>query len=195
MKDNLKRFVMAGYLYKKRPAYVIALMGILMAMSVVVNILEPIKLADTQFSFTIAVMAFIGFAVGPVAGFAIGFFGDLVGFLINSGGYAYYPWVGISTGLFAFFAGLLSMRKAESRLVAYLKITAYCIITFTVCTIFINSLFMYIAYYKGSLDFFGYVGLRVFVQLQFLNSLLSYALIFIGYTVLRNVKPLHFLFE
>ena len=195
MKNFVKRLLLAVYLYKRKPTYVIALMGMLMALSIVVNVVEPFKFADTQFSFTIAAMAFVGFAAGPVAGFVIGFFGDLVGFLINSGGYAYYPWVGISTGLFAFFAGLISMRKANKLWVSYVKIAVYAVVTFVVCTIFINSSFMYLTYYKGTLGFFGYVWLRVFVQFQFLNSLFSYAIIFIMYTVIKKVGPLGFLFD
>lgn len=186
---------MSSYLWKKRPAYVVAILAMLMALSVIINVVEAFKFADLQFSFTIAVMALIGFAAGPVAGFAVGFFGDLIGFFINSGGYAYYPWVGISTGLFAFVAGLLAMKKSGKTYVAYIKLGVYSLVTFVLCTVLINSLFYYLAFYKGTLGFFDYVIMRVFLKLQFVNSLVNYALVFIGYAVLRVVKPLSFLFE
>ncbi|MBO4573691.1 MAG: ECF transporter S component [Clostridia bacterium] len=191
----LKSLLMSNYLWKKRPAYVIATMAMLMALSVVVNAVEAFKFADLQFSLTIAIMAFIGLAAGPVSGFLIGFFGDLLGFFINSGGYAYYPWVGISTGLFALVAGLVSMKKSEKVYVSYIKIAIFAVVTFVICTLFINTLFYYLAFYKGTLNFFDYMIMRVFGKLQFVNSLVNYALVFIGYTVLRNVKPLAFLFE
>ena len=60
-----------------------------------------------QFSLTIFVSTIIGVILGPIAGFITCVFGDFIGYVSNSWGLIYMPWVGISTGLFAFLAGII----------------------------------------------------------------------------------------
>ena len=85
----------------------IAYLGVMTAFSVIANSLFEFKLMDTQFSLTIAVSALLGVLLGGGYGFVVCFLGDLIGFLINSSGYAYMPWIGLSMGFTSLITGVL----------------------------------------------------------------------------------------
>ena len=89
--------------YTKRIAYV----AVMTALLVVCNMFFEFKFADVQFSLTIAMSALAGALLGAGFGFVACFIGDLVGFLFNSGGFMYMPWIGIAMGMVAFIFGLL----------------------------------------------------------------------------------------
>ena len=189
----------------------VAFIGMLMALSVISNMFFEFKMLDTQFSLTITVSAVIGFIAGPICGAGICFLGDLLGFFVNSGGYAYMPWVGLSTAAFAFIAGLLSMKKSGGA-IAYAKIGAFTVLSLLICTIGINSLGFYLynmnlgfspavkAYvaelFGGEqVTFLGYVAYRLIFKLQILNNVFNYAVIFVLYAVASKIKPLEKVFE
>ena len=207
MKGFFTDLLISRFLRSKKPAHLIAYLAVMMALSVIGNMFLEFKLFDTQFSFTIAISAMIGYIAGPVVGFAICFFGDLLGFFVNSGGMMYMFWVGLSTGGFAFFAGLFAMREAKKTVFAYVKVALFCIASFLVCTIGINSLGFYIynmnigfskavrdyiaATFGGEdVTFFGYVLYRLIFKLQILNSIFNYILVFIGFTAFNTIPPL-----
>lgn len=214
MKEFFKSLVFSKFMRGLKPAKAVAVAAMLMAASVVFNIIE-IKLipnSDVQFSLTITISAIIGYVSGPLAGLVICMVGDLFGFFINSGGGMYMIWVGLSTGFFAFFAGLLSIKKNPDSNFAYLKILLYCVITFAVCTVGINSLGFYLynmnvgfspavknyiasSFGGDTVPFFGYVAYRLFFKLQILNSVLNYVLIFILFVDLKEIRALKFLFK
>ncbi|MBR0190195.1 MAG: ECF transporter S component, partial [Clostridia bacterium] len=78
----------------KRIVYI----AMLAAFSVVTNMFLEFKFYDVQFSLTIIVSAIIGGLIGAIPGFLACMLGDLVGYIYNSWGYLYMPWVGIATG-------------------------------------------------------------------------------------------------
>ena len=101
----------------------IAYVGVLTALLVVCNMFFEFKFADTQFSLTIFCSALAGIIIGPLFGFVACFLGDLVGFLYNSGGFMYMPWIGLSMGLVAFIAGLImNCVDLNNKFAIYIKI-------------------------------------------------------------------------
>jgi ABC-type Co2+ transport system permease subunit len=100
-----KRLLYSERLVDKNTAHKIAYVGVVTAFLVVGNLFFEFKLADTQFSFTLALSALAGMLIGPLFGFVACSLGDLVGFLFHNAGMLYMPWIGISMGLVAFFAG------------------------------------------------------------------------------------------
>ena len=92
-------------LQDKNESHKIAYIAVVTAFVIVSNFFE-FKLRDTQFSLTIVVALLAGIVIGSVFGFAACILGDFIGFLLHPA-YIYMPWVGISTGLFAFLAGLI----------------------------------------------------------------------------------------
>lgn len=182
------------FLANKTHTKKIAYLGLFAAFSIVISLFE-IPIGATQISLTILASAIIGILSGAGSGFAACFIGDLIGFMITKPGLTYSPFIGISSGLFAFFAGLLTLKIAKRKWFMYFKIAIYCIFTLFVCTIFINTTYMYFAYNKNSLSYFNYVIFRLFTSLQIVNSIVNYALLFIVYPYLKKIKPLQELFN
>lgn len=187
----------------------IAAIAVFAALSVVTNMFLEIRIFDIQFSLTIFVSAITGVFLGPVAGFLSCIFGDFVGYVFNSWGQLYMPWVGVSTGLFSFIAGLVFSSDFERGAVVsygklYLKIAFYVAVTFVLCTAAINSTGFYLynkyvtgfmtafseysaKYFGGNTDFFIYLLYRLFFKGQIWNSVANYALLFIFLPVFARV--------
>ena len=157
------------------------------AFVVIANMFE-FKLADTQFSLTIVASALTGIIIGPIFGFAACFLGDLVGFLYNSAGYMYMPWVGLSMGLTATIAGFINAIPCERKLFAYLKLAGICLGNFFLCTIAINTTAFWILYSK--VDYFTYLVARIFVQGQIWNSLFNFVLLFATVPAISRIRAL-----
>ncbi len=169
----------------KRTAYIAALT----AFSVVANLFFEFKFMDTQYSLTIAVSCLIGVILGPVFGFVSCFLGDLLGFLCNSGGFMYLPFVGISMGLTAFFAGLVVCIPLPIKGGIYIKLFAVCALSFFVCSVAINTTAFWWMYAKG-VPYFEYLVARFIVKGQLLSCLVNYALVFVFVPTLPKIKPL-----
>lgn len=173
----------------KNASHKIAYIAVFTAFSVIANMFFEIKFADIQFSFTICVSAIIGIILGPVFGFVASFTGDLVGFLVNSGGYAYMPWIGLAMGVVSLVSGLVvGFIKSPKPWFIFVKLAIISVLTFLLCTVAINTTAFWILY--GKVPYFQYLGVRLFVQGQIYNSLLNYALLFIVVPVLAKIKPL-----
>ena len=167
----------------------IAYVALFTALCVVCNMFFEFKFADTQFSLTIFFSALTGMVIGPVYGFVACFLGDLVGFLYNSGGFLYMPWIGLSMGLVAFFAGIvMSSLSVNNKFATYIKIAVVCIVTFLLCTIAINTTAFWILYNNKKVPFFAYLVTRLFVQGQIWNSVLNYTLLFVFYPIVLKIK-------
>ena len=189
-------------------AFRIAYVAVFTALLIVANmLLELFKFLDNQYSFTIFFSSLAGVFLGPVLGFSSCILGDAIGFLLNSQGMTYMPWVGLSTGVFAFLAGLILRGIAEDKIwKVLLKIAVFCVVSFLVCTVGINSTGFYLfnksigfstkvlEYFSdkfgGNVTFWGYVAYRLFFKLQILNSVINYALLFAVLPSLRAVKGL-----
>ena len=181
--------LLSGLLAGKNKSHTIAYVAVMTAFIVVTNMFFEFKLAETQFSFTLVVSALTGIIIGPLFGFTACFLGDLVGFLYNSGGFAYYPWIGISMGLTAAISGLIvNGLPAKKRWFLYVKLGLVCVTTFALCTVAINTTAFWLLYSKTS--YTTYLVSRLFVQGQIWNSLVNYALLFCAVPILGKIKPL-----
>ena len=173
----------------KNDSHRIAYIAVFTAFCVVSNMFFEFKFAETQFSLTLFLSALTGIIIGPVFGFVACFLGDLVGFLYHSAGFAYMPWVGISLGLTAVIAGLLvNGLHAKQPWFLYVKLAFVCVLSFTICTVLINTTAFWLLYSKVSYG--EYLVSRLFVQGQIWNCLVNYALLFISVPTLGKIKPL-----
>ena len=183
-----KRLLFSATLAEKNAAHRIAYIGVVTAFIVAANMFE-FKLFDTQFSLTLMISALAGLVIGPLFGFAACFLGDLVGFFINSSGFAYMPWIGISMGLTAFLSGfIVGGIPSKFKWFLYIKLGLVCLLTFAICTIAINTTAFWILYSKVSYG--KYLFTRLFIQGQIWNSLFNYALLFAVVPLLTKIKPL-----
>lgn len=165
----------------------IAVIGVMTAVMVVANMFFEFKLAETQFSFTLVLSALTGVIIGPLFGFVACFMGDLVGFFYHSAGFAYLPWIGISLGLTAVIAGLVINGLPQGgKGFLFVKIGLVCILTFSICTVAINTTAFWILYSK--VDYGTYLISRLFVQGQIWNSLFNYALLFVIVPMVKKIK-------
>ncbi|MBQ9734910.1 MAG: folate family ECF transporter S component [Clostridia bacterium] len=187
--SNFKKVLSSDLLKDSSTTQKIAYIALMTALCVVCNMFFEFKFADTQFSLTIFFSALTGMIIGPVYGFVACFLGDLVGFLYNSGGFMYMPWIGLSMGLTAFIAGLImNFLSVKNKFAVYLKIAVVCISTFLFCTVAINTTSFWIMYNTRKVPYTAYLVTRLFVQGQIWNSLFNYALLFVFYPVILRVK-------
>ena len=184
-----KRLLFSKTLAGKNRSHKIAYIAVMTAFVVVANMFFEFKFADTQFSLTLVVSALAGLVIGPLFGFVACFLGDLVGFLYNSAGFAYMPWIGISMGVVALIAGLIVGVPLKCKGALWLKLALVSAASFLVCTVAINTTAFWLLYAKN-VPYFTYLFTRIFVQGQIWNSLFNYALLFIVVPALGKVKPL-----
>jgi len=188
--SKLKKILFSELLEKCSKTQKIAYIAIVTALTVVCNMFFEFKLADTQFSLTIFFSAMAGLIIGPLFGFVACFLGDLVGFLYNSGGFMYMPWIGLSMGLVAFIAGLIMNVTLKFKGATYVKLAIVCVLTFLVCTVGINTTAFWLIYNTRKVPFFAYLVTRLFVQGQIWNSVFNYALMFALYPLVVRITKL-----
>ncbi len=200
-----KRFLYSEALLGLSDARQIAYIGVVTALCIAVNFFE-FKLADTQFSFTVFASILAGMLLGPVFGFVAVFLGDAIGFLANSGGFLYMPWVGLSVAVMALLAGLVMKLPLHFKGSCYAKLAIICVLSLLVCSVGINTTGFYFYYTRvgfsskalGYLsDYFGganlywtYALVRLVFMGQLVNSAVNYALLFAAVPLLKAVKPL-----
>lgn len=191
MQKNFKKLVLSELMEDATKTQKIAYIAIMTAFLVVCNMFFEFKFADTQFSLTIFFSALTGMIIGPLFGFVACFLGDLVGFLYNSGGFMYMPWIGLSMGMVALIAGFI-MNGIDFKFKGsvYVKIAIVCIVTFLVCTIAINTTAFWIMYNNKKVPYLAYLVTRLFVQGQIWNSLFNYVLLFLLYPLIVKIKNL-----
>ena len=184
-----KKLLFSPTLATKNISHRIAYVAVVTAFVVVANMFFEFKLMDTQFSLTILFSALAGMLIGPLFGFVACFLGDLVGFLYNSAGFAYMPWIGLSMGVVALISGLvIGGIRGKNNAFLCVKLALVCVLTFGVCTVGINTTAFWLLYSK--VDYGTYLVSRLFVQGQIWNSVVNYALLFVMTFVLKGVKPL-----
>lgn len=183
-----KRLFFSGAVANKNESHKLAYIAVVSALCVVANMFE-IKFVDVQFSLTICVSALAGIVLGGAFGFVACFLGDLVGFLYNSSGYMYMPWIGLSMGCIALLSGIL-IGGVDLKIKGgmYIKLALLSVLTFLLCTVAINTTAFWILYSK--VPYFTYLVARIFVQGQIWNSLFNYGLLFVIVPALKNVKAL-----
>lgn len=189
--SKLKKILFSELMEKCSKTQKIAYIAIVTALTVVCNMFFEFKLADTQFSLTIFFSAMAGLIIGPLFGFVACFLGDLVGFLYNSGGFMYMPWIGLSMGLVAFIAGLvMNGISFKFKGATYVKLAIVSLLTFLVCTVGINTTAFWLVYNTRKVPFFAYLVTRLFVQGQIWNSVFNYALMFALYPLVVKITKL-----
>lgn len=189
--SKLKKVLLSEIMLDSSKTQRIAYVAIMSALCVVCNMFFEFKLADTQFSLTIFFSAMTGMIIGPLYGFVACFLGDLVGFLYNSGGFTYMPWIGLSMGMVALISGLImNCFEFKFKLAIFIKLFFVCVLTFLICTVAINTTSFWIIYNTRKVPFFAYLTTRLFVQGQIWNSLFNYGLMFILYPIIIKIKNL-----
>ena len=187
--QKIKKLLLSDVLADSTHTQKVAYVAVMTALCVVCNMFFEFKLADTQFSLTLFFSALTGMIIGPVFGFVACFLGDLVGFLYNSGGFMYLPWIGLSMGLTALIAGfVMNLITFKNKFATYIKILIVAILTFLICTIAINTTAFWILYNNKKVPYLAYLITRLFVQGQIWNSLFNYALLFVFYPTIIRVK-------
>ena len=159
----------------------IAYLGVMTAFAVIANTLFEFKFMDTQFSLTLAVSSLLGVLLGGMYGFVVCFLGDLIGFLINSSGFAYMPWIGLSMGITSLLTGVLvNGVKKENKGGRYAMIALSCVLSFVVCSVGINTTAFYFLYAGKGVSYWTYFVARFIVKGQLWNCIFNYALVFGG---------------
>ena len=189
--SRLRRVLFSEIMENCSKTQKIAYVAIMTALTVVCNMFFEFKLADTQFSLTIFFSAMTGIIIGPLFGFVASFLGDLVGFLYNSGGFMYMPWIGLSMGLVSLIAGLvINGVQLKFKGQIYVKLALVSVLTFLVCTVAVNTTAFWLMYNNKKVPFFAYLVTRLFVQGQIWNSLFNYVLMFLTYPLVLRIKTL-----
>lgn len=197
----MSKFIFSRFLTCKTHSQKIAYIGLITAINVVFNSFFEFKMLDTQFSFTITISAISGIILGPISGFVSCMLADFIGYLINSAGYMYMPWVGLSTGVLALCAGLIFVKNNNN---VFIKTALICVCSLFLCTILINSTGFYFYNMKMGFstavldyvnEFFGcnvsylaYVCYRLIFKLQILVSIFNFVLLFLLIPVLKKIK-------
>lgn len=200
-----KNLVFSKFISQKSDGQKIAIIGLITTLNFIANSFLEFKTLDVQFSFTILFACLTGIIIGGVSGFFSCFIADFLGYILNSWGYVYMPWVALSTGTFALISGFL-FSKNSKKLV--LKIILLIVLSFFICTIFINSTGFYfynkymgfstaVLNYVSSIfgsDKVGYIGYllyRLIFKLQILNSAFNYVLFVASLPILKRLKVLN----
>ncbi len=201
-----KRILFSPTILSKNESRKIAYIAMLTAFSMVANIYDIPLTSDNKISLTIVVSLLTGLILGAVFGFGACVLGDFIGFLMRPG-QIYMPWVGLSTGMFAFLTGVIFYAVPSRKKWAFwLKLFVICLVTFVVCTVCINSVGFYFYNKKmgfstavldyvsqkfgGGVSFWSYIIYRLVFKWQIFYSLLNYILFFIAVPALRRVKVL-----
>lgn len=191
MQKKVKRLFLSELMLDASNTQRIAYVGIMTALCVVCNMFFEFKLADTQFSLTLFFSAMTGMIIGPIFGFVACFLGDLVGFLYNSGGFMYLPWIGLSMGLVAFISAIIvNGFYFKFKGAIFVKLAIVSLLTFLLCTVLINTTCFWILYNNKKVPFFAYLTTRLFVQGQIWNSLFNYGLLFILFPLVLRIRDL-----
>lgn len=201
-----KRFFFSELILTKSAGQRIAYIAVVAALSVVSNMFLEFKFFDVQFSVTILVSAVAGILLGPLGGFVACYIGDLAGYLYNSWGLMYMPWVGLSTAMLALIAGAVMNIRLSFKGALYVKLAVVCVLSLLVCTVGINSTGFYLynqamgfsdavvkyvsERFGAEVSYFGYLAYRLFFKGQIYNNIVNYAALFAVIPLLNAVKPL-----
>ena len=188
-KNGIKKLLLSDLLYNASKTQKIAYVGVLTALLVVCNMFFEIKFAEIQFSLTIFCSAFAGILIGPIFGFVASFMGDLVGFLYNSAGYLYVPWIGIAMGVVSLISGLVvNGINLKFKGEIYVKLLIVSLLTFLICTVGINTTVLWIIRTAKKVPYTTYAFTRLIIEGQIYNSLVNYGLLFIAVPIIGKIK-------
>ncbi len=141
---------------KLSPTMRLVLTAVLVALSTVINSYATIRIGtQLKLSFILIVYFMSGYILGGGLGFAVGFIGDFLGWLIFPDG-AYNPIIGISNGLLALIPGILfgikrPFEKEVSNIEFIIKTAIAYLVGFVLCTVLLSSfgIWLYSSYIQG----------------------------------------------
>ena len=161
-----------SYFSTKRIAY----LAIFVALAVVTNIFTITFsfMGSNAISFNYVPCFFAGIFLGPISGFIVGVMSDVLGCIIAPKG-PWLPLITLASGLLGLIPGLVFKIKKVN---PYILMAISIVIVFVVCTAGLNTLAIFLAYFKGKKTFFAYLGARVGMQaiVVAINTVLLYAL-------------------
>lgn len=199
-----KRVFFSEVILEKSRAQQIAWIAVMTALCVLANFAE-FKFADIQFSLTMFASILAGIVIGPAFGFVAAMLGDFLGFVVNSWGFLYMPWVGLSCAAMALLSGLVMKLPLSFRGSGYVKLVIICVLVLFICSVGINTTGFYLYYSKvgftskslslleehfGGKSYLAYALVRLVFLGQLWNSLFNYALLFAAVPLLNAAKPL-----
>ena len=182
---------------KLTPTMKIVLTAVFVALSAVINSYGTIRLGtEFKFSFVLVIYFVSGYLLGAPLGFAVGFIGDLLGWVLFVDG-AYNPIIGISNGMLAFIPGLLfGLRRPFSKRVSVLRFIITCVIGYIlgyiICTVILSSygIWLYTSYIQGKYQtLYAWFIYRAGAQLpNTLINLIATVIIFIPLKKIKGIK-------
>ncbi len=192
--EKVKRAFFSDFFLELSVGKKTAYLGVFIALAVIANIFSVDLTESMKITFTYLVAFFAGAFLGPLMGFAVCFFGDIVAFLLPATAGMYWPLTGICSGLLAFIPGMVMTNLRFSfRGGAYVKaliavLLMYLLIT---CGLGAWSNYLYVKYvvYAGreyATAFGVYLGGKIAVAT--VVSAVNYALVFLLLPVLNAVK-------
>ena len=188
-KRRLKVLLLSALLVDKKKSSRIAYVALFTALNVAVNVLGSFPFGFIQISLTTYISVLTGIIIGPLRGFVACFVGDTLGFIINSAGYMWTPWVGISTGLAALLGGLIMNGIPWKFKGAWcIKLVLTFVLTFLLCTYAINTTAGYFLWNSGSWSYWKFVTIRLSGQICV--SVLNFVFLFVSLPILQKIKPL-----
>ena len=131
----------------------LAMSGMLVALCIVLGYIKIPLSADNRISFGFIATSTAGFILGPVPAAVVALVADVLGYIINPSGGAFFPPFTLSTGLAGFIYGLFLYRQPLKRL-WLMSIISVAIITLFI-NIILNTYFLSILYQK-SMQIFKY---------------------------------------
>lgn len=205
LKCDVKRMFFSDIILRARPTGKLAYLAVMTAFTIVSNMFFEFRFFDVQYSLTITVSFVMGVLLGAIPGFAVCVLGDFIGYVFNSWGQLYMPWVGLSTGIMAFICGIIvNGVQIKCRMQLFIKLALACVLSLFICTIGINStgfyfynkamgfstaVMDYVAQRFGrGVDYVGYLFYRLFFKGQIFNNLANYAVIFLLIPIMLKNK-------
>ncbi len=132
------------YVYNTTKTKKTATIAVLTAFCVVMNALS-VGTMDAKYSLVPTAGFIAGTMLGPINGFLVGFVGDLIAGIITPAG-VYNPLIGIASGLWGFFPGVLlcysKKRPYPNAIISY-------IICVLISSILINTIACYYMYWSS----------------------------------------------
>ncbi len=199
--EKVKRAFFSKYFLGLSAGKKTAYLGIFIALAVLANMFSVDVTPSLKISFTYLVAFFTGTFFGPLMGFAVCFFGDIVAFLLPASGGVYWPLTGICSGLLAFIPGMVMTNLRFSfRGGVYVKalisvVLMYLLVT---CSLGAYSNYLYVKYvvYAGR-EYATAFGAYLAGKLAFSTvvSAVNYALVFLLIPVVNSVKALRLRIE
>lgn len=163
---------MKSFFTTKRIAY----LAIFVALAVVTNVFTITFsfMGSNAISFNYVPCFFAGIFLGPISGFIVGVLSDALGCIIAPKG-PWLPLITLASGLIGLIPGLIFKIKKVN---PYILMAISIVLVFIICTAGLNTLAIFLAYFKGKKTFFAYLGGRVGMQaiVIAINTVLLYAL-------------------